>query len=336
MHLQVDINAFISDRLLPLLFQTGDRYIRMREEHLADGSTPSSNAFLRKMYADDLHVAMYNRHTELNYLKQLLTSLMPLVTPKFIYGCEGSRHFLRELVACQILLDGIDAMCQPDTLNRLIHLYFTTALQRRHTPASVPVESSPSSSVEILQHFCATNGSVHKSQLALDLTNVLREEELKGPFSRVLDQHGSLGLLSIYMTLTDVLCDMPLANNVLVRKKIHQRLKHVDERYLNPRRPETYLAISNPYDKEDTLVADLQTLIYNDLEGSLEEAEPVRKPFDVQQAFPVLSRFHCKIYELVEEKFQRNFLKSDEHFLSITGRRMDSPDYQAAERKYVR
>ena len=166
MHLQVDINAFVSDRLLPLLLQTGDRYIRMREEHLADDSNLSSEAFLRKMYANDLHVAMYNRQTELKYLKQLLTTLMPVVTPKFIYDCQGSRHFLRELVACQILLDGIDAICQPNTLNRLIHLYFTTALQRRHTSVNMPVKSSPSSSVEILQHFCTINGPVHKSQLS--------------------------------------------------------------------------------------------------------------------------------------------------------------------------
>ena len=33
---------------------------------------------------------------------------MPIVTPKFIYDCRGSRHFLRELIVGQILIDGID------------------------------------------------------------------------------------------------------------------------------------------------------------------------------------------------------------------------------------
>jgi hypothetical protein len=56
---------------------------------------------------------------------------------------------------------------------------------------------------------------------------------------------------------------------------------------------------------------------------------------DVQYTFTLLSRFHCKIYELVEEKYQRCFLTSDEHFLYICGRRMDSPDYRITEKKLV-
>ena len=61
----------------------------------------------------------------------------------------------------------------------------------------------------------------------------------------------------------------------------------------------------------------------------------LKKTFNVQQTFTLLSRFHCKIYELVEEKYQRCFLTSDEHFLYICGRRMDSPDYRIIEQKLV-
>ncbi|CAF4854831.1 unnamed protein product, partial [Rotaria sp. Silwood1] len=326
----VDINAFITERLIPLIFQTCDRYIHTKEIHSANDSIE----FLRKMYKDDLHIAMYNRREELKYLKSLMLNLMPIIAPKFIYKCKGSRHFLCELFVCQILIDGIDAICQPDTLNRLFHLYFTTAIERRQkNNIKIQITNESNTYVEILSHFCAMNGSIHKNKLALDLTDVMYEKELMNQFSRVLDRHGSLGLLSIYLTLTDILNDIPIATDILVRKKIYQRLKRLDERYLSPLTSETSVIISNPYNNEDTLIDEIKYLIYHDLEESIKDenekkSHDFKKPFNIQQTFTLLSRFHCKIYELIEEKYQRNFLTSDEHFFYICGRRMDSPDYR--------
>jgi hypothetical protein len=120
------------------------------------------------MYKNDLHIAMYNRQSELKYLKRLVLDLMPITTPKLIYECKGSRHFLREVVVCQILIDGIDVICQPDTLNRLFHLYFTTAIQRRNSISNIII-NPPAQSVELLSRFCGMNGPLHKNQLALEL-----------------------------------------------------------------------------------------------------------------------------------------------------------------------
>ncbi len=273
---------------------------------------------------------MHNRRTELKYLKDLVIDLMPIITPKFIFDCKGSRDFLRELFVCQILIDGIDVICHPNTLNRLFHLFFTMSIQNRSS-SSNSIKSSISN-VEILSHFCAMNGELHKNYLALDLTDVMYEKELMNQFSRVLDRHSSLGLLSIYLTLSDVLNDIPLASDKLVRKKIYQRLKHIDERYLNPENGQAYIIISNPYDKDDTLIDEMKNLIYHDLEKSIND-EDIEKIFDVQQTFGLLSKFHCKIYELIEEKYQRAFLNSDEHFFYICGQRMDSMDYRNLEQK---
>ena len=291
------------------------------------------------MYKDDLHVAMYNRRSELNYLKRLILDLMPMITPKFIYDCKGSRHFLRELFVGQIVMDGIDIICQPDTLNRLFHLYFTTVIRRRTQPVSVPICLS-NESVELLSHFCVMNGPLHKNQLALELTDVMYEKELLNQFSRVLDRHGCIGLLSIYITLSDTLNDIPSASNVLVRKKIYQRLKNIDERYLTSKNADAFVNISNPNDPTDTLIDDLKAFIYEHLEKTLDEDDAAKldasnKAFDIQRTFALLSRFHCKIYELVEEKYQRCFLNSDEHFLYICGRRMDSPDYHIIEQRHA-
>jgi len=315
------------ERFLPLIFQICDRYIHIKDDH---SSSNNSIDFLQKMYKNDLHIAMYNRQTEFKYLRQLILDLMPIITPKFIYECKGSRNFLRELFVCQILIDGIDAICHPDTLNHLFHLYFTTAIQ----PQSDLIKQSHTY-VEILSHFCAMNGELHKNHLAIELTDVMYEKELMSQFSRVLDCHGSLGLLSIYLSLTDILNDIPLASDKLVRKKIYNRLKHIDERYLNPENDQAYIIISNPYDKEDKLIDEIKNLIYYDLEESINDNNEIKKDFDVQHTFTLLSKFHCKIYELIEEQYQRSFLTSDEHFFYICGRRMDSPNYKTKEQKYV-
>jgi hypothetical protein len=247
----VDINAFVLNRLLPLIFQTYDRYIQTIK---SDSS--SSIDFLKQ----DLHIAMYNRQSEIKYLKRLILDLMPLISPKFIYECKGSRHFLSEIIACQILIDGIDSICKPDTLNRLFHLYFITAIQRRNSLEKIPI-NPPDSTVELLTRFCTMNGPIHKNQLALELTDVMYEKELMSQFGRVLDRHGSIGLMSIYITLSDVLNDIPSASNILVRKKIYTRLKNLDERYLNPKNTDAYVNISNPNDETDTLVDDIKNLI---------------------------------------------------------------------------
>lgn len=333
----MDINAFVRERLIPLMFQTLDRYVQTIKSIPSEESHPSIE-LLKKIYGRDLHVAVYNRHSEMKYLKRLILDLMPLITPKFIYECKGSRHFLTEVVACQILVDGIDAIGEPATLNRLFHLYFTSAVQRRNGLSPAPL-SPPSPSVELLSRFCSMNGPLHKNQLALELTDVMYEKELLNQFSRVLDRHGCIGLLSIYVTLSDILNDIPSASNILVRRKIYQRLKNIDQRYLNPKASDAYVSISNLHDPNDTLVDDIKDLIYNHLEATItdeheaDKSDSASKPFDVQHTFTLLSRFHCKIYELVEEKYQRCFLTSDEHFLYICGRRMDSPDYRMKDQK---
>ena len=167
------------------------------------------------------------------------------------------------------------------------------------------------------------------------------EKELSSQFSRVLDRYGSIGLLSIYVTLSDVLNDIPSASNILVRRKVYQRLKRLDELYLNSKNSEAYVCLKNINDINDTLIDDVKNLIYNYLEESLDEENDEKKSdmintsFDIQYTFSLLSRFHCKIYELVEEKYQQCFLTSDEHFLYMCGRRMDSPDYKIIEQQLV-
>ncbi|CAF4609116.1 unnamed protein product [Rotaria sp. Silwood1] len=331
----VDINAFVLERLLPLIFQTYDRYIQTIKIQ-SPNESQCSIEFLKKIFKNDLHITMYNRQSELKYLKRLILDLMPIITPKFIYECKGSRHFLSELIACQILIDGIDAICQPNTLNRLFHLYFITAIQRRNSILNI-ISNSTDSSVELLTHFSTMNGPIHKNKLSLQLTDVMYEKELLSQFSRVLDRYGSIGLLSIYMTLSDLLNDIPSASNILVRKKIYRRLKHIDERYLNRKNSDGYVSICNLYDINDTLIDDIKLLIYNHLEQCVNDdndenkSDKLNEKFDMQHTFSLLSKFHCKIYELVEEKYQRCFLTSDEHFLYMCGRRMDSPDYKIIE-----
>ncbi|CAM2716413.1 unnamed protein product [Rotaria socialis] len=322
----VDLNAFITERFLPLIFQTCDRYIHTKETH----SSTDSIEFVRKMYKNDLHIVMHNRQSELKYLKRLVISLMPLITPKFIYNCKGTRHFLCELLVCQILIDGIDAVCQPNTLNRLFHLYFTNAIQRRQGNSKPKPPTESNTAVEILSHFCAVNGPLHKNKLAIDFTDVMYEKELMSKFSIVLDRIGSLGLLSIYLSLTDILNEIPIATDVLVRRKIYDRLKRIDERYLDPAKPDTYIIISNPYNEQDILTDELKHFIYHNLEPSISDenqSDAAKKSFDIQQTFTLLSKFHCKIYELIEDKYQRNFLSSDEHFFNICGQQMDSQNY---------
>lgn len=287
----------------------------------------SSSDFLRRIFSNDLHIAMHNRQSELQYLKRLVLDLMPLISPKSLYECKGARHFLRELIVCQILLDGIDIVCQPDTLNRLFHLFFTNAIQRRSMPET-PWKPPEPPFVELLTDFCSRNGPLHKNRLALELTDVMYEKELLNQFSRVLDRYRSVGLLSIYVTLSDLLNDIPSGSNLIVRKKIFNRLKAIDDRYLNPENTDGFVNLNNG---DDRIVDELKAFLNGHLQKSIENEG---EPFDVQMTFNLLSRLHCKIYDLVAENYQRYFLPSDEHFHYICGRRMDSPDYRMIEQKF--
>ena len=48
-------------------------------------------------------------------------------------------------------------------------------------------------------------------------------------------------------------------------KDINDRLKNLDERYLNPKNTDAYVNICNPDDENDTLISDIKNLIYYDL-----------------------------------------------------------------------
>ncbi|CAF1573966.1 unnamed protein product, partial [Didymodactylos carnosus] len=342
---------FVLRRLFPLLLQTCERYINVRKQQANGNSDQESSSplLLQKIFGNDLHPTMYNRKAELNYLNKLFLDLMPIITPRYIYECKGARHFLRELIVCQILIDGVDIFCDPKLINRLFYLYFETKRRaaltlmndyNTHTdqlPNSDEQQKEKTTStvfVELLSHFCSMNGPIHKNQLSLELTDVLYEKELMNQFSRVLDRSSSVGLLSIYLTLTDVLNDIPLASDITIRKNIIDRLKKISEKYLNPENSNLYIFIttmnSSDTDQQqngnEKLINDIRELLNNDTSNSTNTST-----FDIPYAFTVLSRFHCKIYELLEEKYQQCFLKSDEHFLYICGKRMDSPDYAISD-----
>lgn len=286
----------------------------------------SGEEVFRRIYKNEIHLAMLNRRSEKKYLKSLLRELTSILVPKSVQESKATRNFVENLLISQIVIDGIEKICEPKVLNRIFHLFFTKAVERRNSKKPEEIRRKIEL-VEILEHFCSMNGPLHKNELSLDLTDVIYEKELLNQFSRVLDRNGSIGLISVYVTISDLLNEIPSATTSLVRRKIHQRLKNIELRYFDPKNIDAFVDVRS---NNEDFIRNFNVFLTENFEKTVDD----EKNFDLSSVFGTLSRFHCRIYELVEKHYYQDFLNSDEHFLYVCGRRMDSPDYRIVEQKF--
>ncbi|PIK52594.1 putative sorting nexin-14-like, partial [Apostichopus japonicus] len=163
----VDIPSLIIDKLVKAGMSHLDVYLRAKRK-LTHGQDIQT-ATIREL-GPHLHIAARNRLTELEYLQHLCKLLLPIVLPQKTLNSEGSKVFLREIVACKVFLPAMDVVSDPDVVNLLLYLFFDPKRERA-------------------LHFKAEE--------------IMNNRDLLFPFIQFMRKEGSLNILQFCLTVED-------------------------------------------------------------------------------------------------------------------------------------
>ncbi|KAF2363149.1 Phox-associated domain [Trinorchestia longiramus] len=144
---EVDLTRVITERLLPSLFSHLDQYVEGgRRVRMAGGVETSVLEYTRR--AGWLHPALESREAEAQFLRSLVTALKPFLLPQKYQGSSVTNNFLKELLGRFLLLQLMDYLADPDTVNLLLLLllnpeYLQQQQQRQDSLNQVLMLQSP-------------------------------------------------------------------------------------------------------------------------------------------------------------------------------------------------
>ncbi len=249
-------------------------------------------------YGSHLHVALYNRKSELEYLRGVADKLFPYALPRQSLKCRSLVVLLREIVSGVLLLSSMDVIADPDIINNLLIIFFDKASPDCHDP--------PSPQVNILSSF-AHPLSKNRSYLHLEMSDILGDNEILFPFMQFMKSEASVNVLQFYLSveefnskiLTPEFTDIEL-------EKLHTDLKDMYRNYCDP----------DAHDRihfEEDIVVQLKEICEGPKEGIIK----------LQTTTP-LFRAYEHAFNLLENTFLPLFHQSDDYYQMVCGNRLST------------
>ncbi|XP_071813146.1 sorting nexin-14-like isoform X2 [Apostichopus japonicus] len=293
----VDIPSLIIDKLVKAGMSHLDVYLRAKRK-LTHGQDIQT-ATIREL-GPHLHIAARNRLTELEYLQHLCKLLLPIVLPQKTLNSEGSKVFLREIVACKVFLPAMDVVSDPDVVNLLLYLFFDPE-------AMVPSTEPPTKQVSMLQSFCDENVSTRESALHFKAEEIMNNRDLLFPFIQFMRKEGSLNILQFCLTVEDFNKRSLIPELTDAAKmKLHSEAKELYRLYF----------AANAVDRiqfDDDIIAEVKDIA----EGNFQEVSRLRTS-------SALFRAYEHAFSLLENTFCPMFHHSDEFFTIHCGSRPEN------------
>nr|CAD7454246.1 unnamed protein product [Timema tahoe] len=190
----VDLADLITSKLIPAGLGHMDDYLgslrlAARQKLTLDRATV-------QFLGSRLHPAVKNRERELNYLRQLVSMLLPQLLPPSQLACSNYQVLIRELLSGWVLLPLADVLADPAIVNNLLLL-----LLEKHTLTQYP--DKPPVTVEFLDRFVSSVPAARGSALHLDLSSVLKNQQLLYPFMQFLKGEGSVNVLQFCLDVEE-------------------------------------------------------------------------------------------------------------------------------------
>ncbi|KAF7990048.1 hypothetical protein HCN44_008722 [Aphidius gifuensis] len=193
--LSVDISKIIFNNLIPVALEHAKDWKLMVEKSKLKGGKPED--YVIDCIGNKIHPAAYSRQSEIDYLRKLVTALLPFVLSS-TYISTNNKVILREILANWVLLPAIDALADPNNINFLIELctQYEGTLSNEIDAISVPVLDSWMSPV-------ATNKS-SDTTLKPSLDEILNNPQLLYLFMRHIKDKGPVNLLQFCLDIDDL------------------------------------------------------------------------------------------------------------------------------------
>jgi len=98
-----------------------------------------------------------------------------------------------------VLLNGLDSLAEPDTLNKLI----INIIKSLNEEAIVKKTSTNIPKVQLLKHWCQMNGCIYKSIQTPTLKEIFENNELLNFFISYLSSANSISIPQLFFTLSN-------------------------------------------------------------------------------------------------------------------------------------
>ncbi|XP_047735590.1 sorting nexin-14, partial [Hyalella azteca] len=235
---EVDLTRVITERLLPSLFSHLDQYVEGgRRVRMAGGVEAGVLEYTRR--AGWLHPAMESREAEAQYLRSLVRTLETFLLPQKYQGSSVTNSFLKELLGRFLLLQLMDYLADPDTVNLLLLLLLNpdylhqqqqrqdslnqmlllSSLQGLNKPhiqepklqsqeikdggSSVSRSEQDLEPVLLLKSFSSVNTLPRNSSLRNNLSAVLKDQTLLYLFHTFLKEESAINILQFCLAVED-------------------------------------------------------------------------------------------------------------------------------------
>ncbi|XP_008560799.1 sorting nexin-14 [Microplitis demolitor] len=193
--LDAQVSELIFNNLIPIALQHAQDWRVMAEFADKKGGKPEDYA--RDYLGHRIHPAAYSRDQELNYLRGLVTGLLPYLLPS-TYVSTNNKVLLREILANWVLLPAIDALADPDNINFLVKL---------GTSCEVLLPSEIDSvNVPVLQTWITPVITIQTNDdpLKPSLDQVLNDPQLLYLFMQHIKETGPVNLLQFCLDIDDL------------------------------------------------------------------------------------------------------------------------------------
>ncbi|KAK3881630.1 hypothetical protein Pcinc_013938 [Petrolisthes cinctipes] len=299
---KIDLTTVITDRLLPALINHLDCYVEGNRR--VRGNTSSEAAVIQYLRAGgSLHRAVKSREDEAAYLRGVIGTVMPSLLPAKYQSSNLGRSFLEELLGRVLLLQLMDLLANPDTLN----LLFLLLLSRDPSPWP---PHKPEPEVLLLKNFASVNTHPRNSVLRSNLSLVLKDQSLLYLFHTFLKEEGAINVLQFCLAVEDF--NSHILDPDLKPEQLEQLHHEALELY------HSYMVTSalDRIDFPNHIVSQIREIVH----GEVKDIIKLRTTHPLSQAYE-----HA--YNLLEREYLPLFMHSHAYFAHLCGTR-SSQGYQ--------
>ncbi|XP_011865725.1 PREDICTED: sorting nexin-14-like [Vollenhovia emeryi] len=229
--LRADTATIAFDGLIPLAIQHAQDWSALVKMSKHDVKTPQD--YVESCLSSKIHPAAYSREAELDYLRGLVTALLPHLLPA-IHVSTNNKVMLREILANWVLLPAIDALADPENINMLVTLstHHDTILSNAAETIAVP----------ILQSWVtvpAMHSHVTHSCFKPSLNEILNDPDLLYMFMQHIKESGPMNLLQFCLDIDELSKRMLNPEmSTSAEKSLYTGVRNMYTMYLDPDGPE--------------------------------------------------------------------------------------------------
>ncbi|XP_063609355.1 sorting nexin-14-like isoform X4 [Penaeus indicus] len=299
---KIDLTIIIIDKLLPTLINHLDSYVEGGRR--VRGNTSQEAAVIQYLRAGGgLHRAVKSREDEAAYLRGVIGTVIPYLLPTKYQASSLARAFLEELLGRVLLLQAMDLLASPDTLN----LLFLLLLSRDSSPW---LPHKPEPEVLLLKNFASVNTHPRNSVLRSNLSSVLKDQNLLYLFHTFLKEEGAINILQFCLAVEDF--NRHILDPDLTPEQLEQFHHEALELY------HTYM-VSSAVDRinfPSHIVSHIREIVHGEV-GDIVKLRTTRPLFQAYE--------HA--YNLLEREYLPLFMHSHAYFAHLCGTR-SSQGYQ--------